>query len=54
MPITFHYDPDLQVLFTTAHGGVSLADVREHLDQESEEKALRYRELAAGKRGMSF
>ena len=45
MPITFHYDPGLKILFTTAHGGISLADVQEHLDQESEEKALRYREL---------
>ena len=45
MPITFNYDPDLKILFTMAQGRISLADVQEHLDQESEEKALVHREL---------
>lgn len=38
-------DPELRILFTTAKGTISLDDVQKHLDQESEEKALAYREL---------
>ena len=45
MPITFNYDPELKILFTTAHGSISLNDVEEHLDRESQEKSLAYREL---------
>jgi hypothetical protein len=45
MPITFNYDPELKILFTTAQGGISLADLQEHLKEESEKKALEYREL---------
>lgn len=45
MPITLSYDRELKILFTTAQGAISLADVEKHLDEESEEKALCYREL---------
>jgi hypothetical protein len=45
MPITFTYDPALKILFTTATGGLSLADIQDHLDRESDGKALAHREL---------
>jgi hypothetical protein len=45
MPISFNYDSALRILFTTAEGQISLADIERHLDQESDAKALGYREL---------
>jgi hypothetical protein len=44
MPINFRYDPELKV-FSTAEGLVSFRDIEVHLNRESEEKALGYREL---------
>jgi hypothetical protein len=45
MPITFRYDPELRIVFTTAEGLVSFRDIQDHIDRESEQNALGYREL---------
>lgn len=45
MPIRFRYDSALQILFTTAEGLISLADIESHIDREAEARALAYREL---------
>jgi hypothetical protein len=45
MPITFRYDPELKVLFSTAEGLLTLDDIEAHLYRESVEKALGCREL---------
>src|SRR2546425_5177878 len=43
MPFTFNYDPTLKIPFTL--GGISPADVVEHLDNKSDEKPLAHHEL---------
>ena len=43
--IHFTYDPALRVLFTTAEGPVSFAEIKHHLSRETSEGALPYREL---------
>ena len=45
MPIRFNYDDQLKILFTTAQGLVSFAEVQRHLDEEAAAKALGYREI---------
>jgi len=45
MSITFQYDPDVRILFSTAEGPVSFQEIETHLDRESEAHALGYREL---------
>ena len=45
MPIRFTYDPALKILFTTAHGLVTLSDIENHLNQESDGSSTSYREL---------
>ena len=45
MPISFTYDHQLKILFTTAKGPLSFAELLAHLDEEASAKALQYREL---------
>jgi hypothetical protein len=45
MPIRFTYDPERQILFTTAQGPVSLEDIQNHLDQEKAAHLLNRREI---------
>src|SRR5580698_1982773 len=40
MPIRFTYDQQRAILFTTAEGLVTLAEIESHLDQESKARAL--------------
>jgi hypothetical protein len=45
MAVRFSYDATLRILFTTAEGMVSLAEIERNLYQESKTRALGYREL---------
>jgi hypothetical protein len=45
MPIRFRYDAEQRILFTTAEGVLTLAEILEHLARESTEKAVAYREV---------
>jgi hypothetical protein len=45
MPIRFTYDPQLKVLFTTAEGLISFAEIQRHMDEETAAKALGYSEI---------
>jgi hypothetical protein len=45
MPIQFTYDTALKMLFTTADGLISFADIQSHREQESGQQALGHREL---------
>ncbi|HXS97754.1 MAG TPA: hypothetical protein VN736_24310 [Candidatus Limnocylindrales bacterium] len=48
MPIRFHYDPELRILFTTAEGSLTLAEILHHLAEEKQGRGLRHRELLDG------
>ena len=45
MPISFHYDPALKILFTTAHGLVTFSEIQNHVNQEANGYSTGYREL---------
>jgi len=45
VPIRFTYDPDLRILFTTAEGLLTFAEIQKHLEEEHTQRALGYREL---------
>src|SRR5580658_1457436 len=45
MPIRYTFDPQLQLLFTTAEGLVSFEEIQKHLDQEASDHLLKYREI---------
>jgi hypothetical protein len=45
VPISFTYDRQLGILFTTAEGLISFAEMQRHLDDEGAAKALGYREI---------
>jgi hypothetical protein len=45
MSIRFKYDKDLRMLLTTAEGPVSFEDILAHINEESQARALGYREL---------
>ena len=45
MPIRFTYDRTISLLITTAEGLISFEDIDRHLDEESREGALAFREI---------
>jgi hypothetical protein len=45
MPLRFTYDHQVKILFTTAEGLMSFAEIQKHLDEETGAKALGYREI---------
>jgi hypothetical protein len=45
VPIQFRYDADLKILFTTAEGRVTFAEIQAHLDEETRAGHLASREL---------
>jgi hypothetical protein len=45
MPIRFSYDQERRILFTTAEGVLSLAEILRHLDEEGSARALGYKEI---------
>ena len=45
MPINFHYDPDVDILFTRAEGLLTFEEILRHLDEERNAKGIAHTEI---------
>ena len=45
MPINFHYDPDVGILFTRAEGLLTFEEILRHLDEERNAKGIAHPEI---------